>query len=413
MALDRSVNLPSEAAEWLQELNSAVKDLLSLVKANPKTKKEIKNEVSKLNMMLNNARVVEGEKTKMVDKATQIRVQSTSDTGTPEAMTAEKRRQFHVTADSAEKATQCCFQDLSFLEEEDKAGTLFLTKDTRIAVRGGTKVTLTYTEATHNEAHSQSVSRKILAPTDQSSRSCGRREGTDGDWEQVKTRKKRKNRTEEIRRVTTAKTLEVEGGNSYADVLKAIRALDVPKEVDILSIKKNSAGNVVIRSRGETESVVNSIQTVQGLRVKERSRLTYLTIKDMDNQATMEELQTSLEKTGYRKEEVTVLSMRPAYGETQKATVKATRQAAQALLKEGRVVVGWVKCKVVAREDTPSCYRCWEKGHKAHQCQGTDRRNLCYRCGEEGHKVRTCAKEEKCLKCNGGHKTVMCRQQVE
>lgn len=78
------------------------------------------------------------------------------------------------------------------------------------------------------------------------------------------------------------------------------------------------------------------------------------------------------------------------------------RQAAQKLLADEKLRIGWVICCL--REHIPSkwYWKCLMFGHFAKTCtSGTNRFGRCRKCEEKGHIVRECNTDPKCLLCKG------------
>ncbi|GLH11064.1 Uncharacterized protein GBIM_15912 [Gryllus bimaculatus] len=175
---------------------------------------------------------------------------------------------------------------------------------------------------------------------------------------------------------------------TYAELLKDIKnKLQVAGGLDkVNSVRKTKAGDLVL-SLKEGEMEVKSIITKQLERTNARivdHRRTILYVKHLDAITTAEELQERL-RAEAGNEDVTVRSMRPAYGETQSATVEAYEETAEHLCKIGRINVGMVYCFVSRRLDVRRCHLYWSYGHIATNCRGEDRRNKCYNCEHEGH----------------------------
>ncbi|CAB0034435.1 unnamed protein product [Trichogramma brassicae] len=115
-------------------------------------------------------------------------------------------------------------------------------------------------------------------------------------------------------------------------------------------------------------------------------------IKDLDECVTKEEVTMALDAllgVPVSKRDP-VKSLRKAYAGTQVAVVALPDELAAAALKLGHVRIGWVNCRIRAREEAARCYRCWSPGHMAARCKGPDRTNLCHRCGQKGHQARDC-----------------------
>ncbi|CAB0037844.1 unnamed protein product [Trichogramma brassicae] len=115
-------------------------------------------------------------------------------------------------------------------------------------------------------------------------------------------------------------------------------------------------------------------------------------IKDLDECATKEELTAALDAllgVPVSKRDP-VKSLRKAYAGKQVAVVALPDDLAATALKLGHVRIGWVNCRIRAREEAARCYRCWSPGHVAARCKGPDRTELCYRCGQKGHQAKDC-----------------------
>ncbi|CAB0037474.1 unnamed protein product [Trichogramma brassicae] len=115
-------------------------------------------------------------------------------------------------------------------------------------------------------------------------------------------------------------------------------------------------------------------------------------IKDLDECATKEEVTAALDAllgVPVSKRDP-VKSLRKAYAGTQVAVVALPDDLTATALKLGHVRIGWVNCRISAREEAARCYRCWSPGHVAARCKGPDRTELCYRCGQKGHQAKDC-----------------------
>ncbi|CAB0038639.1 unnamed protein product [Trichogramma brassicae] len=115
-------------------------------------------------------------------------------------------------------------------------------------------------------------------------------------------------------------------------------------------------------------------------------------IKDLEEWATKEEVTAALDAllgVPVSKRDP-VKSLQKAYAGTQVAVVALPDDLAATALKLDHVRIGWVNCRIRAREEAARCYRCWSPGHVAARCKGPDRTELCYRCGQKGHQAKDC-----------------------
>ena len=134
-----------------------------------------------------------------------------------------------------------------------------------------------------------------------------------------------------------------------------------------------------------------------------------LHIRDIDAVTTDGEIKEAIEKAVGAKtatlNSIEISNIRPMQGSCQIATVKTTEEVAKVLLKEGRVLVGFTRCRVKLRQEVIKCFKCWGYNHTAANCNGPDRTKDCLKCAEKGHQVKDCQNESFCPLCmKKGHR---------
>jgi hypothetical protein len=112
--------------------------------------------------------------------------------------------------------------------------------------------------------------------------------------------------------------------------------------------------------------------------------------------ASRKEVKYSLIATGLIKQEERLLmkALRPAYGESQTATITAVEEDAKRMIKAGTVRVRlslW--CAAQMRLDPEKCFR---YGHKARDCGEEDGSRCCRKCANGGHVRKHCMKSTYC-----------------
>lgn len=240
-------------------------------------------------------------------------------------------------------------------------------------------------------------------------------------WTEVKAKKTRTPKAKQpevtrgkpTRKPTTEAVFVKGTGKTYADLLRTVRnqvSLE-GTDIKIAGVRKTAAGEIMISMAGGGQAELlkqKIIEGVQGITARTRSTDVVLIIKGIDGAATTQEVQTAIEgdtstdKDGGVKE----IRMSPAYGGNETATVTVTQEAAQRLLQDGRVRIGWTSCRIMEKIEVLKCYRCWIYGHVAAACTGTDRTETCVKCGQQGHKVKECGHNPYCVICKvEGHRT--------
>lgn len=241
------------------------------------------------------------------------------------------------------------------------------------------------------------------------------------EWQRVGTKKKKKKdklpQSSPTSRENTEKrkplgarysALSIKPGEnmSYAQVLRSIKEKVQPEEAgaEIKSIRQTKDGQVLLELGRKTEnpeqfgavltSILGDMASVRCLIPR-----TSVEIRDLDCLTDKEDVEQALKRDIAEIGEMRVTITPPDAREQRLAIVQLGEKAAAALLKQGRIKIGWVFCRIRQRVVVPRCFRCLDYGHVARTCDGPDRSGLCYKCGGAGHKAKECTAKECCLLC--------------
>lgn len=195
---------------------------------------------------------------------------------------------------------------------------------------------------------------------------------------------------------------------SYAEVIKEMKEKIKPEEVgvNIRNIRRTRDGDLLIqmeKGTGQAEKLENAIRQSLGekVQVKTLEDKVTLELKDMEETTVAKDIVQGLMRVTKTEDplDIKVKKIRSAYGGTKQALVEIPSHLAITILKETRVRIGWVMCKVRKKEAPKRCFRCLENGHMARVCQGKDRSKACMKCGIDGHKAKDCKNEARCVIC--------------
>ncbi|CAB0035836.1 unnamed protein product [Trichogramma brassicae] len=203
--------------------------------------------------------------------------------------------------------------------------------------------------------------------------------------------------------------IKANDASTYAEILKKLKrepALQQTVGSSVNNIRSSAAGALVLQLKKGVENASalgEELGKVLGTAATASALLhtSMIEIKDLDECVTKEEVTMALDAllgVPVSKRDP-VKSLRKAYAGTQVAVVALPDELAAAALKLGHVRIGWVNCRIRAREEAARCYRCWSPGHMAARCKGPDRTDLCHRCGQKGHQARDCKGQPSCVLC--------------
>ena len=133
-------------------------------------------------------------------------------------------------------------------------------------------------------------------------------------------------------------------------------------------------------------------------------------VRNIDLVTEEEEIKSALKEYGAvsSEEEIRINTLKNNRQGTGKvATINLPEAAAEKLITEGKIKIGWVYCQVEEIVRPIRCYNCLRHGHVARECKDEARqaKKICRKCGNtDEHNVLTCTRVVHCYECKqDGH----------
>lgn len=186
------------------------------------------------------------------------------------------------------------------------------------------------------------------------------------------------------------------GNLTYVEALQKIRSEPTLKDLskDIVSVRKTGAGHLLVEMGMGTTNVemvntaikkaVSGIATVSSLRQSVR-----VGVFGLDEITTTEEVAQGFTNASGTETEVEVVLREMSRGQ-QMAIITTSAEAANRVVKLGRVRVGYTSCRARLWPENKRCYRCLSNTHETRNCHGDDRSGCCMGCGKSGHLIKEC-----------------------
>ncbi|CAB0039557.1 unnamed protein product [Trichogramma brassicae] len=167
--------------------------------------------------------------------------------------------------------------------------------------------------------------------------------------------------------------IKAKDASKYADILRSLKSdptLQQKVGSSVNNIRRSAAGALMLQLKKGVENASDlgeELGKMLGTAATASALLhtSTIEIKDLDECATKEEVTAALDAllgVPVSKRDP-VKSLRKAYAGTQVAVVALPDDLAATALKLGHVRIGWVNCRIRAREEAARCYRCWSPGH--------------------------------------------------
>ncbi|XP_053602948.1 uncharacterized protein LOC128680692 [Plodia interpunctella] len=207
-------------------------------------------------------------------------------------------------------------------------------------------------------------------------------------------------------------TLKPESKMDYRAVITRATTIDLSSiGVDHVSAVRGTATGARIieipgaNSGAAADSLAEKLREVIGgeAEVTRPFKAAQIRVSGLDEGVTPEALKEATARAGKcLPGQVRVGNIRMAPDMTASVIITCPVAAANALIDEGRLLVGWTAAKVRGLEALPMrCFRCMGIGHTRALCPSpVDRSELCHRCGKAGHVSSACeASEPWCAVC--------------
>jgi len=170
-------------------------------------------------------------------------------------------------------------------------------------------------------------------------------------------------------------------------------------------VRKAAGNGLVLELDKNCKDVIQKMKAEIGNALGQQARIRSVTqeisleIRDIDCLATRAHISAALAPfADSLMDDGIIKSLRSGYEEMQIAIVSLPVTVANRVLKEGKVKIGWTRCRVRERVQRKRCYRCLEFGLVASSCKSAiDRTGCCLKCGDNGHKAADCTEDAKCL----------------
>ncbi|XP_060810106.1 uncharacterized protein LOC132904207 [Amyelois transitella] len=181
--------------------------------------------------------------------------------------------------------------------------------------------------------------------------------------------------------------------------------------VDHVAVRSTATGARIIEVPGSDSGAVadnlpSKIRELVGevAEVTRPYKTAQIKISGFDESVTPEILQREVSQVGKcPPEQIKVGQIRMTPDFTGAVIVTCPVAVANALVADGRILIGWSSAKITGLEPLPMrCFRCMGLGHTRALCPSpVDRSELCHRCGKTGHLTQQCAEKEPwCAVCH-------------
>lgn len=250
---------------------------------------------------------------------------------------------------------------------------------------------------------------------------------SESEWEEVRNKKKKRinevgkettryRETEQgtekkIKKGTTpsrkgeAVSIQVDKNMTFAEATKKLKQKMGQEVSGVKRIRQTRTGDILVEFKNKEDSV--NFHERAKVAMGEKTVVKHLTPKikieilDIDLATERDEVIEQVSKeTGIKREELICRTLRRAYMGTQAAIIEGPAEILTRI-KENKIKIGWVFCRVRQLPNIIRCYKCHNLGHVASYCTVVEGDVIiCRRCGSEGHTMTECTSEKpKCKIC--------------
>jgi hypothetical protein len=167
-------------------------------------------------------------------------------------------------------------------------------------------------------------------------------------------------------------------------------------EYKIMKLKKTviTTTSAVARLQATVKEIVGCTACVRSV-----PKPVILEMLDVSCIHEADDVASSLIQEGFSNEEFEIRRLVVSYRDTKRAVVSISGAAVLDFLKEERLKVGFVMCRIRIKEQKARCFHCHGFGHNAAGYKEKDLSGFCLTCVEGGHRSRNCNSPPRCVLC--------------
>lgn len=163
-------------------------------------------------------------------------------------------------------------------------------------------------------------------------------------------------------------------------------------EIGISNVKPIRDGLLIAcETKTERDKLKSEVETKLGREYEVKEVIKYqpkIKVIGIDNDMNEEMLEKCIRnQNSFMREAVIKVILIKKMKRNYMAIIEVDKSAFRAIIKEGKLKIGWSVCSAFESVDIRRCFKCLGFGHKADKCTNTVN---CAKCGNQGHKENEC-----------------------
>lgn len=178
--------------------------------------------------------------------------------------------------------------------------------------------------------------------------------------------------------------------------------------VEIRKVTKTDSGDIRLqlkeKSQGAKSTFMATLSEKTGTTIKEQEKVMKLIVKGRGLTTTKDEVENAIKATITSTENIFIKVEEPKDNKfgSWSCRLTANEDLGRALLRAGKVQLGWFRGRIEQWTSVPCCQNCQKLGHITRECtEDKIEGKRCHKCGAVGHIARVCKEAtSRCYNCN-------------